>query len=128
MNRNRNSTRHYSFTILIPLFNEEDNIIPLEKRLQLFLPQSLYPTCVVFINDGSLDDSLSRIYEVCMRNRHFFYISLEKNGGLSAALKAGIDYTFSDYLGSSLSLSFSFSQAIINKSELIRSKLIVFNR
>jgi len=29
----------------------------------------------------------------------FFYLRLEKNGGLSAALKAGIDYTFSDYVG-----------------------------
>ncbi|MDD2551905.1 MAG: glycosyltransferase [Dysgonamonadaceae bacterium] len=98
-NTNKNRTRHYRFTILIPEYNEEDNIFPLEKKLQLFLPQSSYSTCVVFINDGSTDDSLNRIREVCGRNNHFFYISLEKNGGLSAALKAGIDYTFSDYVG-----------------------------
>ena len=96
---NKNNTQQYSFTILIPLYNEEDNIFPLENKLQRFLPRSLYPTCIVFINDGSTDDSLSRIHEICKRNEHFFYISLEKNGGLSAALKAGIDYTFSDYVG-----------------------------
>lgn len=98
-NTNKNNTQHYSFTILIPLYNEEDNIFPLENKLQLFLPQSLYSTCVVFINDCSTDDSLNRLREVCGRNKHFFYISLEKNGGLSAALKAGFDYTFSDYVG-----------------------------
>jgi len=37
--------------------------------------------------------------EICERNDDFFYLSLERDGGLSAALKAGIDYTFSDYLG-----------------------------
>lgn len=59
----------------------------------------MFPTCVVFIDDGSTDNSLKRIIEVCKRNNNIFYIRLEKNGGLSAALKAGIDFTFSDYVG-----------------------------
>ena len=99
MTANVNHTVNYRFSILIPVYNEEDNIFPLESKLQLFLPQSLFPTCVVFINDGSTDDSLNRLREVCNRNNNFFYLSLEKNGGLSAALKAGIDFTFSDYVG-----------------------------
>ena len=96
---NKNTTRDYRFTILIPVYNEEDNIFRLESKLQHFLPTSLYTTCVVLINDGSKDDSLNRIREVCKRNNNIFYISLEKNGGLSAALKAGIDFTFSEYVG-----------------------------
>lgn len=99
MSRYKNTTLNYRFTILIPVYNEEDNIFPLENKLQLFLPKSLLPTCVLFINDGSTDQSLERIREVCERNNNIFYISLEKNGGLSAALKAGIDFTFSDYVG-----------------------------
>lgn len=96
---NNNVTRNYRFSILIPAYNEEDNIFPVEKKLQQFLPGSLYSACVVLIDDGSTDGSLNRIREVCKRNDHFFYLSLERNGGLSAALKAGIDYTFSDYVG-----------------------------
>ena len=99
MNLLENRTRNYRFTVIIPVYNEEDNISALEKKLQLFLPQSLYLACAVFVNDGSSDDSLNRIKEVCARNNGFFYLSLQKRGGLSAALKAGIDYTFSDYLG-----------------------------
>lgn len=94
-----NQTKNYGFTILVPVYNEEENIYFLEEKLQHFLPQSIYPACVVFVNDGSTDDSLNRIREICKRNNDFFYLSLEKNGGLSAALKAGIDYTFSAYVG-----------------------------
>ncbi len=94
-----NRTKNYRFTILVPVYNEEDNIYALEKKLQHFLPKSIYPACVLFINDGSTDDSLNRIREICERNDDFFYLSLEKNRGPSAALKAGIDYTFSDYVG-----------------------------
>jgi len=94
-----NQTKNYEFTILVPVYNEEENIYFLEEKLQHFLPQSLYPACVVFVNDGSTDDSLNRIRQICERNSDFFYLSLEKNGGLSAALKAGIDYTFSAYVG-----------------------------
>ena len=99
MSTNRNATSLYKFSIIAPVYNEEDNILSLEKKLQAFLPTSIYATCVVFVNDGSTDDSLNRIREICSRNDHFFYISLNKNGGLSAALKAGIDYIFSDYVG-----------------------------
>ena len=36
---------------------------------------------------------------MCARNNDFHYISFVKNAGLSAAIKAGFDYTFSDYVG-----------------------------
>lgn len=94
-----NSTRNYRFTIIVPVYNEEGIIYTMEEKLQQFLPHSLFQTCVLFVDDGSKDDSLRRIREICARNDHFFYLQLEKNGGLSAALKAGIDHTFSDYLG-----------------------------
>lgn len=94
-----NRTRNYRFTVVIPVYNEEENIFVLEKKIRLFLQKSIFSTCVVLVNDGSTDNSLNLMKEVCERNDNFFYLSLERNGGLSAALKAGIDYTFSDYLG-----------------------------
>ncbi len=94
-----NKTSNFEFTIIVPVYNEEDNIMALEKRLSLYLPTALLSTCVVFVNDGSKDKSLELIEEICARNEAFYYISLEKNGGLSTALKAGIDYTHSLYVG-----------------------------
>lgn len=95
----RNKTSQYTFTIIVPVYNEVENIGRLEEKLQHFLPQSLYPTCVLFINDGSTDGSREQIHTICGRNSHFFYLDMKENGGLSAALKAGFDYSFSKFVG-----------------------------
>lgn len=94
-----NKTCNYQLTIIVPVYNEEDNIAALEERLSVFLADARYASCVLFVNDGSSDSSLERIVEVCRRHTSFFYLSLERNGGLSAALKAGIDITESPYVG-----------------------------
>lgn len=95
----KNKTLHYRLTIIVPVFNEESNIDALEKRLEAFLPQALYKACVLFVDDGSTDESLKRIKAACGRHADFFYLALKRNGGLSAALKAGIDASESDYVG-----------------------------
>lgn len=94
-----NETSKYQFTVIVPVYNEEDNIEELERQLNKFLPTAQYKSCVLFVNDGSSDQSLSRIQKVCAENKDFFYLSLAHNGGLSAALKAGIDATESAYVG-----------------------------
>lgn len=94
-----NKTANYRFTIIVPVFNEEDNIHTLEKRLAAFLPECRERACVLFVDDGSTDSSAEHIREVCARNADFFHIGFVKNAGLSAALKAGIDHTESEYLG-----------------------------
>ena len=94
-----NKTDQYEFTIIVPVYNEEDNIYNLETKLSSYLPQALYKTCVLFVNDGSKDNSLKYLKEICQRNADFFFISLTKNSGLSAAIKAGIDSTRSKYVG-----------------------------
>ncbi len=94
-----NKTAQYRFTIVVPVYNEEDNMQALEERLSAYLPTAIYPTCVLFVNDGSKDDSLVRIKEICGRQKNFYYLDFQKNCGLSAAIKAGIDYTESDYVG-----------------------------
>lgn len=94
-----NKSVNYQFTIVVPVYNEEDNIYSLEEKLKGFLPQSLCTACVLFVNDGSCDSSKERIVDVCARNKDFFYVDLAKNSGLSAAMKAGIDCAHSVYVG-----------------------------
>ncbi len=95
-----NKTADYKLTIIVPVYNEEDNIYSLETKLSEFLSNNQdFPTCILFVNDGSKDDSFNRILEACKRQKDFYYISLEKNSGLSAAMKAGIDVSFSTYVG-----------------------------
>lgn len=94
-----NKTSHYLLTILVPVFNEEGNILRLENELSHYLQIAKIPCCVLFVNDGSKDNSPRLIKEVCGRHLDFFYLELTRNSGLSAALKAGIDYTQSEYVG-----------------------------
>lgn len=94
-----NKTADYEFTIIVPVYNEEDNMATLEDKLAAFLPQAKRKACVLFVNDGSRDSSLEKIKSLCSRKADFFYISLELNGGLSAALKAGIDTAESELVG-----------------------------
>lgn len=94
-----NSTSRYKFTIVVPIYNEEDNMERLEATLAAYLPSAAVPACVLFVNDGSTDSSLEKIKDVCSRHPDFYYISLARNGGLSAAMKAGIDYACSPCVG-----------------------------
>lgn len=87
------------FTILIPVYNEEENLPELEQVLRTFIPSALIPTRVLFVNDGSTDNSENLLSEITKRNPNFTYISFKKNLGLSAALKAGFDRIETPLLG-----------------------------
>jgi dolichol-phosphate mannosyltransferase len=94
-----NDTRLYEFTIIVPIYNEEDNMNRLEQTLSDYLPTAPVKTCVLFINDGSKDNSLRLIEEACRRHDHFYFISSQENHGLSTAMKAGIDTVESRLIG-----------------------------
>ncbi len=87
------------FTIIIPIYNEEDNLIRLEETMNQYLSKSIKQTEILLINDGSKDKSLALIKEICNRNQAFHYISFDKNYGLSAAIKAGFDTVESKWVG-----------------------------
>lgn len=94
-----NKTANYDFTIVIPVYNEEDNMKMIESKLSTYLSHACRKSCVLFVNDGSTDQSLSFIKDICATHSNFYYISFEHNCGLSAAIKAGIDHTQSPLIG-----------------------------
>lgn len=94
-----NKTSLYQLTIVVPVFDEQDNIRKLSQVLSSYTSHSSVSSCVLFVNDGSRDNSLSLIKSECETHDNFFYISLAHNTGLSGAMKAGIDYTESPYVG-----------------------------
>lgn len=94
-----NKTANYRLTIIVPVYNEEGNILRLEKELGDFLKIAKVPSCVLFVNDGSKDDSGKLLKQICKQNPDFYYLELAKNSGLSAAMKAGIDNSDSEFVG-----------------------------
>lgn len=96
---NDNKTSRYEFTIIVPVYDEQDNMERLGRELRAFIDTAVMKSCVLFVNDGSRDDSEKLIRSVCERDPDMFYISFQKNRGLSAAMKAGIDYAGSRFVG-----------------------------
>jgi glycosyltransferase involved in cell wall biosynthesis len=89
----------YEFTIIVPVYNEVENLDRVEKELLSFLEIASKRTSILFVNDGSTDDSQILIEDICTRNKGFNYIVFKENRGLSAAIKAGFDHVESPYLG-----------------------------
>lgn len=90
---------NFELTIIIPVFNEEENLDRVCQEMKQFLIISKKKAKILFVNDGSKDNSQSIIEKICTNNPEFTFISFEKNCGLSAAVKAGFDYTNTPWVG-----------------------------
>ncbi|WP_028289534.1 glycosyltransferase family 2 protein [uncultured Olleya sp.] len=90
---------NYQFTIVVPVYNEEDNLLRVEKELLAYTKIATKVTKILFVNDGSKDKSQDLIEAICSRNEQFDYILFKENRGLSAAIKAGFDYTTTELVG-----------------------------
>lgn len=83
----------YSIDIIIPVYNEEQNIPVLcEKLLELNLPLHK----IILVDDGSSDSSLEVCKKLHAKNSLIEYISFSRNFGHQAALKAGYDFADAD--------------------------------
>ncbi|MEP2934913.1 MAG: glycosyltransferase family 2 protein [Gilvibacter sp.] len=89
----------FEFTVVIPVYNEEDNLERVEKEMLAYFAKASVATSGLFVNDGSSDASQQLIEEICARNEAFSFISFDKNRGLSAAIKAGFDAVTAPLVG-----------------------------
>jgi glycosyltransferase involved in cell wall biosynthesis len=89
----------YEFTIIVPVYNEEENLERVEKELLAYTKIATKKTSILFVNDGSKDNSQKLIEAICNRNEVFHFISFKENRGLSAAIKAGFDAVESPLVG-----------------------------
>jgi len=87
------------FTIIVPVYNEAENLLRVEHALVQYIAISPKKISILFVDDGSTDQSGNLIAEICKRQKDFHFIAFKKNCGLSAALKAGFDWTETPLLG-----------------------------
>lgn len=80
-------------TILIPAYNEEEVLYSLYHRLvTVFNSITDYSFEVLFVNDGSKDNTLNIIRELREADRRISYVNLSRNFGKETAMIAGLDY------------------------------------
>lgn len=78
-------------SLVVPCFNEQDNIFPFyEAVLNVFQEISAATFELVFVDDGSSDETFSRIAELNNKDERVRCISFSRNFGKEAALFAGI--------------------------------------
>lgn len=80
-------------SLLIPCYNEEENLPVLFSRLESVLQTLNLNYEIVCINDGSKDNTLKCLVEFHQRDKRIKIINLSRNFGKEIAMSAGLDYT-----------------------------------
>ena len=76
-------------SIVVPIYNEEENIAPLHEALSTALAESGLDFEMLFVDDGSVDRSFSLLRELAERDGRVKVIRFRRNFGQTAAMAAG---------------------------------------
>lgn len=79
-------------TVVVPLYDEEDNVEPVLRELLDVLDGLPLASEVVLVDDGSRDQTAARAAQWCRRDPRVHLIELRRNFGQTAALSAGFDH------------------------------------
>jgi len=90
--------REQSLSIIIPVFNEADNVLPLHEKLSGVLDTMGRPYEIIIVDDGSTDQTAARLKEVAQADKKVKVIHLRRNFGQTPAMMAGIDAASGDIL------------------------------
>ena len=78
-------------SIVVPVYNEEDNLREFHKRITEVMSQEPYDYKIVFVNDGSSDGSAVVLNELAKEDDHVEAYLLSRNYGHQMALTCGLD-------------------------------------
>ncbi len=85
-----------TLSVVIPVYNEEDNIRLLYERLEKALDPLNQEYEILFVDDGSTDRTLSILEEIQAKDNRIIVLSLRRNFGQTAAFAAGFDFARGD--------------------------------
>jgi glycosyltransferase involved in cell wall biosynthesis len=80
-------------SVVVPVHNEEDNVGPLYREIRRVLDDRGEPFEIVFVDDGSSDDTASRLCELRDEDSRLRVLELDGNCGEAAALSAGFHHS-----------------------------------
>lgn len=85
-------------SVIIPVYNEKDNIDPLIQRLDEVLSKINLSYEVILVNDGSVDGTKHELNKRIKGKKKYRAIHFRRNFGQTAAMMAGIDYAIGDII------------------------------
>jgi len=80
----------HNISIIIPVFNSSGTLFTLNERLNKTLIKTISDYEIIYVNDGSIDDSDKVLIKLKKDNKNIKYISLAKNYGQHNAILCGI--------------------------------------
>ncbi len=83
-------------SLVIPVYNEEENLSVLFDAVTKAMTSLKKPWEVIFVNDGSTDQSLKVLRGLAKKDQHVRVIVFRRNFGQTAAISAGIDHAKGD--------------------------------
>lgn len=83
-------------TIIIPCYNEEESLYLFYDEIIRYMNNPKYLFELLFINDGSKDNTLEILRELASKDERVGYISLSRNFGKEAAMHAGLEKCIND--------------------------------
>jgi glycosyltransferase involved in cell wall biosynthesis len=85
-------------SVIIPVFNEEENLIVLHQRLTAALSNLALTYEIIYVDDGSTDGSLKELITMADKDTNTMVIRFSRNFGQTAAMSAGVDHARGDVL------------------------------
>ena len=85
-------------SIIIPTFDEEENVEPLYQALMAAVPALGRSFEVIFVDDGSRDRTFERLAAIAARDRRVRIVKLRRNYGQAPAMAAGIEHAQGEVL------------------------------
>lgn len=79
-------------SVVIPVYNEADNIAPMLARLKPVLARCAKSFEIVFVDDGARDDTLARLRQAHQEDPRVIAVSFSRNFGKEIAIAAGLDH------------------------------------
>ncbi|PLS80272.1 MAG: glycosyltransferase [Chloroflexi bacterium] len=80
-------------SVVIPVFNEIENLPALHERLNAVLQDTALPYEIIFVDDGSRDQSVVLLHELAVNNPRLVIVELARNFGHQVAISAGLDHS-----------------------------------
>ncbi len=85
------------YSLIVPVYNEEKNLLHLYERLKKTLGKLDKRYEIIFINDGSKDNTASILHGLYNKDNRVKIIHFSRNFGHQAAVSAGLQYCSGDY-------------------------------
>lgn len=88
--------KHTLLSIIVPAYNEAEVLPEFHRRLSLVLDAIPLNSEIIYVNDGSKDDTIRIMRQLAVSDHRVTLIDLSRNFGKEAAMTAGFDHAMGD--------------------------------